>query len=623
MAGSSSFKDYIAARFETPLYNAVSDFIMGVDDIDQLDLRIRRLHEIGDYELSEIYVKFTSVYNLPGMRIGFDVVVEAYIEVHEGDHHYDDSELASQWFLLKCEGDLEKDLNDFVIDDVEIYERKPGHEKAMDDSLVPVMLKRNKEDMAREFLEAVYPKALLQTEAVDPMAIAAALELEVISRTITEDCSIFGQVYFRDVDTKLYNDKTGQMEPVHIKAKTILVDPRTSFLYNLGKPANSIIHEAVHFYCHRKAFELERLWNDSLSMIGCKVVGGVDGIGSSYVRNMERQANSLTCLIQMPLTPFKRLAQKRITEIRNATGLFDLIDIMEMLIEQLSVDFAVSRMAAKIRLVEVGYKEAIGTFNYVDGHYVKPYTFRSGALKENQTFTIGAADAAFERFMNLELRKLTENGDYIFVDNHFVYNTPKYVQPGEDGELELTRYALTHMDECCLIFDVKVKGQVDSYYYTECYLNSESSDITFELTFHNGYENAPPERQVAYRQRLFEEAKAVRLKMTDDPEQCMKVLLEWRGMNYTELAKEIWVNERTIRRTVNGETTPKVENGVLICFALHLPPLVSDKLLHVLRCPLDPIRNQDHQWIREALYMKYPEPISAVRKYLAPYGVTL
>ena len=128
---------------------------------------------------------------------------------------------------------------------------------------------------------------------------------------------------------------------------------------------------------------------------------------------------------------------------------------------------------------------------------------------------------------------------------------------------------------------------------------------------------------MAYRQRLFEEAKAVRLKMTDDPEQCMKVLLEWRGMNYTELAKEIGVNERTIRRTVNGETTPKVENGVLICFALHLPPLVSDKLLHVLRCPLDPIRNQDHQWIREALYMKYPEPISAVRKYLAPYGVTL
>ena len=165
------------------------------------------------------------------------------------------------------------------------------------------------------------------------------------------------------------------------------------------------------------------------------------------------------------------------------------------------------------------------------------------------------------------------------------------------------------MDECCLIFDMKVASRVDERYYSECYLNREPSDITFELTFHNGYENAPPQRQVEMRQKLYEEAKGIRLKMTDDPEQCMQLLLEWRDMSSG--------------RTVKGETTPKPENGALICFALHLPPMLSEKLLEVLRCPLDPIRNQDHQWIKEALCMKYPEPISAVRKYLAPYGVTL
>ena len=92
--------------------------------------------------------------------------------------------------------------------------------------------------------------------------------------------------------------------------------------------------------------------------------------------------------------------------------------------------------------------------------------------------------------------------------------------------------------------------------------------------------------------------------MTDDPEQCMDLLLDWRKMKYTELADAIDLSERTIRRTVSGETTPRVENAVRICFALHLPPAISEKLLEVLSCKLKPT-DPKHQWIKEALYLKY------------------
>ena len=392
MAVSRSFTDYVARRFETPIFDAIAEYIdeVGHDDFDRLGLRLYRIHEVGDYELSEIYVKTTSVYDLPEMQIGFDITVEAYIEVHEGDYHYDEAEYPSQWFLLKCKGDLNKNLDDFAIHGVEIYDRRPNHDKPMYNSLVPIMYKTHYEDRAHEFLQANYPKALLETCAVDPMEVAAAMKLNVKVRPITEECSIFGQVYFRDVDTELYNEQAGQMEPVHVDARTILVDPRTFFLFNLGKVNNTIIHECVHWHFHRKAFELDRLCNDSLSMIGCRVLGGVANRRGDDVGIMESQANALTPRIQMPLAAFKRMAQLRIKEYRERTGLFDLIDIMEMVIDQLAVDFGVSRLAAKIRMVEVGYKEAIGTFNYVDGHYVKPYTFRSGSVKENQTFTIPA-----------------------------------------------------------------------------------------------------------------------------------------------------------------------------------------------------------------------------------------
>ena len=59
--------------------------------------------------------------------------------------------------------------------------------------------------------------------------------------------------------------------------------------------------------------------------------------------------------------------------------------------------------------------------------------------------------------------------------------------------------------------------------------------------------------------------------MTDDPEQCMELLLKWRNMNYTDLGLEINRDQKTISRTIKGETTPKVETAALICFGLRLP----------------------------------------------------
>jgi len=55
------------------------------------------------------------------------------------------------------------------------------------------------------------------------------------------------------------------------------------------------------------------------------------------------------------------------------------VDVMEQVITALETSFAVSKQAAKIRLVELGFEEAIGTYTYLDGHYVKPHGFRKGS----------------------------------------------------------------------------------------------------------------------------------------------------------------------------------------------------------------------------------------------------
>lgn len=458
---------------------------------------------------------------------------------------------------------------------------------------------------------------------VNPEILAERLGLSIESRTIRRNSSVFGQLYFEETDAELYDEDEDRDIMVHIPGKTILVNPYMYFLCNTGSVNNTIVHECVHWDKHRKAFFLEKLFNRYASCISCEVVGVAEaGISKKSTEFMEYQANQLAPRIQMPEIPFKAKANEYITKYMRETNSAYVVDVMEPVITELSIAFCVSRQAAKIRMVQLGFEEAIGTFTFADGHYVKPHGFSKGALKLNQTFTISAVDAAIQRLANLELRYKTKNGDYLFVDNHYVYNAPLYVQYGYSGSLELTDYARAHMDECCLVFDLSIKYKVLPDYHSVCFLNREESDVTFEVNYHNGYQNAPQERQIAMRKKQMAEWMDIRDKMTDNPGQCMKLLLDWRGKKYTELADSIDLNAKTISRIVNGENDPKLETAVLICFALNLPPMISSKLLEVFGCKLR-LNSMDHQWINEALYIKFPEPVDAVREYLSKYGVNL
>lgn len=53
------------------------------------------------------------------------------------------------------------------------------------------------------------------------------------------------------------------------------------------------------------------------------------------------------------------------------------VDIMESAITALETDLCISRQTTKIRLVKFGFEEAIGTFTYLGGHYVKLHDFRN------------------------------------------------------------------------------------------------------------------------------------------------------------------------------------------------------------------------------------------------------
>lgn len=133
-----------------------------------------------------------------------------------------------------------------------------------------------------------------------------------------------------------------------------------------------------------------------------------------------------------------------------------------------------------------------------------PIDSRKVHLK-NQTFSIGAEDAAIQGLTNPTLSALVRDGSYQYVDAHFVLNHPKYVTQDIFGETVLTDYARNHMDECCLIFDLSIKSGCKERYHSECFLNrDETSDIAFDIVYGRGYQHASPEkRQKCWQQNLW------------------------------------------------------------------------------------------------------------------------
>jgi len=627
VATGRSFAEYVKDKCYNGLYSAAERYAKA--NWQKLGLYLCHVNTVGEINVLDVHIERVYVRDMPGTKVAFEVGVEVDLEIKDRSSRRDEYDECFPWLKIYCDGDIAKGLSDWRIYNVEPYNKQNAPMNSLSDALVPYIPGNRLETVATQFLRDHYPEALKITPHghtpvwVDPTVLAERLGLTILSQRITEDASVFGQLYFVDTDAYLFDAKEGKNKTVQIPGKTIVVDPMNFLLRNLGSYNNTIVHECVHWDKHKKVFELEKLFNQDASCISCEVVGGAAAsVAKQATEMMERQANQLTPRIQMPAEPFKAKANEYIARFLKEQDTVHTCDVMQMVIEELATAFCVSRQAAKIRLVELGFDEAIGTYTYLDNHYVKPHGFKKGSVKVNQTFSLSVQDAAIERFVNPELRKLTESGDYIFVDNHFVYNAPLYVIEDEYGRLDLTDYARSHMDECCLLFDLKVTSRVGSYFHTACFLNREESDVTFEIKYHNGFENAPQERQIAMRKKHQAEWMEIRKQMTDDQSQCMELLLDWRKMKYTELADSIDINARTVSRIAHGENAPELKTAVRICFALRLPPMISEKLLDVFGCKLMPT-NIDHQWIKETLQMRYPYSYDENVDWLSMYGVEI
>ena len=249
----------------------------------------------------------------------------------------------------------------------------------------------------------------------------------------------------------------------------------------------------------------------------------------------------------------------------------------------------------------------------------RPHTYKKGSIKHNQTYSIPAKDAAIQSIIN---PKLKDAGHYVYIDSHFVLNHPRYVIQDENGETQMTPYARYHVDECCLAFDLSIRGKVEERYHRECFLNRDKgSPIDFEIVYkgENGELDAESRKKLI-RDTVMEEARVLD-GLSNNYTKAWKELLKWRGISQAELSRRTMITEKTIGNIINGETSGTLNNVVLMCLAAHLPWDMSDYLIqrsgHQFR-----FSNDDHIWYRFVLMHMNSKEIPEIQAFLQEHGAS-
>lgn len=444
--------------------------------------------------------------------------------------------------------------------------------------LVPELGEDALDALAERLLAAYYPEALEKPRRVDAHEMAERMGLSVLYRQIEPEGEIYGEMFFQETETPLYDAMRQHQVLAPVKRKTMVVDTTATFMGGMGTHDNTIVHECVHWALHGQAMALRRAQQpDSQEpAICCRVDGGAGRAGDDRLLEMEWQANTLARYIQMPRALFRRKAEEAWTRHDMKVITPNRVEEMPGVIDDLAGFFGVSREAAKLRMLEVGFESVAGVYVYIDGRYLRPHSWRAGTLAQDETFSIPAEDAARLMVEDADFARAAQG--YLYVEGHFVLDDPRYVTRGEDGALMLSDAARYHMDQCCLRFKVALGGAQARY--GEFCLLSQSAGIPFLAEYHYSldYNTLLPVQQEQWLERTAMIMKMVN-EMPNSFTEAWKYVLKRLNISQAELSRRTNFSEASIGDTINQNRQGSLGKVIKMCLAINLPPDISLRLL--------------------------------------------
>lgn len=567
------------------MYNQLNTYILR--NRKRLNFHTYLVPDPSYIELDDLHVMGVSFKETENDRILFRAAIQADVIVKGRSRRDYEEDVVYPWFSVSFTGILRCGLNMVTITSVDEYSKERfSKEDTLSQYLIPYVYSKDLDDHAEKFLKKYCPKALEMPMPLPIKEVLEAMCLTVHHAPLPE--GVFGRTYFSNATVEIFG-QNGNIVLADIDEGTILVNPDVFFMRNVGSVNNTIIHECVHWDKHYKFFELQKLINPELTSISCAVVDEhKKGTGSlsEELAWMEWQSNAIAPKILIPAkTGRAKLKEILNTIIYNFTVNSKAL-IMELAIKEFATFFKVSTMAAKIRAIELGFEQAAGVFNFVNGEYYPPFSFSRGSLKKNQTFIIESKNVIIASLFNPGLAEHFKTGHFIHVGGMVVINNPKYVTIKNETAL-LTEYALAHVDECCLIFDRKtrVSTHYDDSFYRICFLCRDANSESFiEASFNpNEGKNEDVVKRAHEMAAISQEAKRVAEILSEIPSSFSGTLnFHIKRRNYTneKMEERTGISSRMIQDYRNRrDAKPTLQSVLALCIGLNLHPSFSYDLI--------------------------------------------
>ena len=215
-----------------------------------------------------------------------------------------------------------------------------------------------------------------------------------------------------------------------------------------------------------------------------------------------------------------------------------------------------------------------------------------------------------------------DEGLFVYANKHFVVNDPSYVFRTDDGKLELTQFALEHLDTCTLSFSWIEAPKFD-HPHAPVVLMHRANAAQRVSAF------VPKENQAAIvlseelqrkRDEFERQTSSYRLANPQKTAwQLMGEIIKQRGISSPHFCNLTGLDEVVYRRAVNGtDTRPSIETIVAFSCGLDLDIQTAEKIMQLASHAFD--ESDLHRAYKFCIGGLSGHPIEDRNTFLESYG---
>lgn len=613
------FDKYIFDTYYEQIVKTVKGFIFNnKDNTDLSTYMVPEPNGFIEFDNFELYKINYEIIN--NCELNLEIIVIANVIVRQYIKGEMEVDTKTKFVSVYAEVELDSGIKNFRIYNTEFKsdQYKKSRNLKLSKDWVPYIRKKDFDAIAEKFLRKYYPQALTQPTPVPVETIVSEMGLSIHQEKLTIDNSVFGKMVFKDTDVEVIEDE--QLVSKHFNKGSILVDKDVVFKRNVGSYNNTVIHEYVHWELHKVFHEVKMVLDKDHSQVSSWTEENLaDSSMWTSLDWMEWQANGIAPRILMPKVQTRIKIRELFQTLTLVNPDISRSELVQEVVDNLATFFEVSRQAAKIRMIDLGFKEANGVYNYLDDRYMHNFAFELEAFDKGSSYTITSNDLCFEYCFNESFRQIIDRNKFIYVDNHLCLKDKKFIYMTKDGPI-MTDYAYEHMDECCLIFKVKSKNftSISNETYYDYVLNrgvTKESEIKADfvdiLQNPSLMDQLPPLDMMKLGKKISELLKELPFEFSGT----LRSHRKRKNCTQPFLAKLVGITERTLRDYETLEDNlPRLELTLSFCFALKLRPELSDDMIKKAGHQLT--ISPPHQVYKMLLSTSYYKPLGEINSIL-------